>query len=38
MNNEAVKAFFKMKADELDFNTTIHVAIQTEGAAKAAKW
>jgi len=38
VNNEAVlKAHFKMKSDELDFHTTIQVAIQPEDAAKVAK-
>jgi len=34
VNNEAVIALFKMKADEFDFTTAIQVAIQTEDAAK----
>ena len=38
VNNEAVlKALFKIKDDELDFNTAIEIAIQTEDAAKVAK-
>ena len=37
VNNEAVlKALFKVKDDELDFNKAIDIAIQTEDAAKVA--
>ena len=38
VNNEAVlKALFKVKYDELDFNKAINIAIQTEDAAKVAR-
>jgi len=38
VNNEAVlKALVKVKVDELNFNTAIQVAIQTEDAAEVAK-
>ena len=38
VNNEAVlKALFKVKDDELDFNKAIDIAIQTEDAAKVAR-
>jgi hypothetical protein len=38
VNNEAVlKSFFKIKDDELNFNKAIHVAQETEDAARVAK-
>ena len=38
VNNEAVlKALFKIKDDELDFNRAIQIATETEDAAKVAK-
>ena len=38
VNNEAVlKSLFKIKDDELNFNKAIHVAQETEDAARVAK-